>query len=60
MNTQLAEQHTEQVLPLGEAMEQLLAAYHADAAEVEQLLRRFKSQNWKLTDSDVKSIAMQN
>jgi len=25
-----------------------------------QLLRRFKSQNWTLTDSDVKSIAMQN
>jgi hypothetical protein len=25
-----------------------------------QLLRRFKSQGWKLTDEDVKSIAMQN
>lgn len=25
-----------------------------------QLLRRFKSQDWKLTDSDVQSIAMQN
>ncbi len=43
MNNQLAEQHTEQVLPLGEAMEQLLAAYHADAAEVEQLENYTKS-----------------
>jgi hypothetical protein len=25
-----------------------------------QLLRRFKSQGWKLTDSDVQSIAIQN
>lgn len=38
MNTQLVEQTVEQALPLDAAMEQLLAAFHADAAEVEQLV----------------------
>jgi hypothetical protein len=39
MSTQLAEQHVVHALPLGEAMEQLIAAYHADDAEVEQLVK---------------------
>ena len=37
MNTQLAEQQTELVLPLEQAIEQLIASYHADNAEVNEL-----------------------
>jgi DNA repair exonuclease SbcCD ATPase subunit len=37
MNTQLAEQQTEQALPLEQAIEQLIASYHADNENVQQL-----------------------
>lgn len=37
MNTQLAEQQTEQALPLEQAIEQLIASYHADNEEVQEL-----------------------
>ena len=37
MNTQLAEQQTEQALPLEQAIEQLIASYHADNDEVNEL-----------------------
>lgn len=38
MNTQLAEQQTEQVLPLEQAIEQLIASYHADNEDVQETL----------------------
>ncbi len=37
MNTQLAEQQTEQALPLEQAIEQLIASYHADNENVQQV-----------------------
>ncbi len=38
MNTQLAEQQTEQALPLEQAIEQLIASYHADNEDVQKTL----------------------
>lgn len=42
MNIQLAEHQTEQVLPLEQAIEQLITAYHADNDEVNELAETAK------------------